>query len=570
MKKYLAMVKLLFVQQYRIRPIGEKKKRVGMVILLVVLGLCFLPMLASLVAGSYFLGTVAGADTGICSLLLLVCQGLVLVFGTIAVISNVFSSKDADKLLFLPVSTTKIFLAKLTVVYVNEVITSAVTILVALLPFGIGAHATVNYFLMLPFALLFVPVLPLFVGCILAIPISAIMSRLKNNAVVKTVVSLLFFVGIMALYMWMISSIGGAAGDIEGDTSDITVVLQNALDSLREAGKKLVFIHPNFMLATAMTVTTFSSWLLSFFVALLEHAALLGILVLAALPVYRRILSSSLEAGGSSKRRRGKETQLQVKNTGVVRGLIFSDLKRVLRNSQLAIQSFAGLIMMPMLVIVLSFAFNQDVEGGGSLVSTLSKDPLYQAVAPLVIVCYMSMLGIGSNVLGLYPISRENKSLYLLKSLPVSFNKVLLAKVVLATVVMLVCDLLTCVLSVIFFGLNWYYCIAMLLLMSLLGFGGMCVTTLLDLKSPKLGWTNFNQSLKNAKNSWIAMLVGLCVTLAMGLAAALFIVWFVATLQWYAVLLMWIVLVGVAFAFAAVSYKIMTGKATAYFERIEP
>ena len=121
---------------------------------------------------------------------------------------------------------------------------------------------------------------------------------------------------------------------------------------------------------------------------------------------------------------------------------------------------------------------------------------------------------------------------------------------------MVLSDTVTCILIVALFGIEWYYGLLMLVTMALLSFGTMCITTLIDLKSPKLGWTNFNQSLKNAKNSWLAMLVGFICMLAMAIVAAAFIVGYVFTSGgWYMLMLMWIFIVGLSVGFAIVSYR---------------
>ena len=227
--------------------------------------------------------------------------------------------------------------------------------------------------------------------------------------------------------------------------------------------------------------------------------------------------------------------------------------------------------MLPVMVVIFYLAFGMSAGEEGKLIDVLKQFELYQIIAPLIFVTYMSMLGITSNIFGLYPISRENKSIYLVKSLPVSFNKYLLSKVILATAVMLISDFLTCLLIVILFGVKWYYGLAMLCVMAMLSFGGMCITTLVDLKSPKLGWTNFNQSLKNAKNSWIGLLIGLVTSLIVGIVGGLFVIlWYFTKSGWYVLLIMWLAIIGVCVAFAFVCYKIMTKNAQKYFEAIEP
>ena len=573
MTKFLALVKLLFVQQYKSRPKSDegkgKKKRVGTIALFIVLGLCFLPMIISVVAAVYYLGLLSKGNVYVAGFLALVCQGLVLMFGLHAVISNVFVSKDADKLLYLPVRLHTIFLAKLTVTYLNEVITTAALVLITLLPFGIGASASVGYYLMLPVAMITIPILPLFLGCILSMPLSALIAKLGKNSAVKTLLRIALYVLIMIVYLYALRSFGFLTPDDEGFNvvDDPEAFITGILDGfVANLAKFTPYLHPNHMIVSAMLANSFLAWLGYFAATVGECVALFAIVALLSLPFYKWMIYAS-EGSGSVKK--GNKEQFHANNNGVVRQLIFTDLKRVARDSQLGFQSFAGIVMMPLIVLIFSMAFGQSTSEGETLLDTMLQEPLYQAIAPIVLMGYMTLIGVGINILGLYPISRENHNVYMLKSLPVAFSKILLAKVLFATAVMLICDTLTCLLIVLFFGIKWYYGLVMLMAMALLCFGSMCITTLLDLKDPKIGWTNFNQSLKNAKNSWIAMLIGLIIMVGVAVVAVVFILWYAVMTEWYVMLLMWLFIFGLAFGFAAVAYKIMVGKAQRYFERIE-
>lgn len=570
MKRFFALAKLLFVQQYRVKPFESKRKKVGTIALLCFVGLCFLPLIVGVAFVTFYMGKYGGPDEGLCAMLILMCQGLVVLFGLPSVMTNIFNGKDADKLLSLPLKPNTIFLAKLFVVYVNEVITSAFSILIILLPFAIGAGASFGFYLMMPLAVLLIPMLPLFVGCIAAMPFSALFAKLKNGSVWRTIIQVAFYIILMGLYVFLMYKMGFMS-DMGEDSSDPQNLVLQMITQLKSVGKSMVYVHPNMMLATGMLATTFGTGALTFFLSLMENFALFGLVVLVSYPFYKWVLASSLEsANGTIRHKKASAEQLQVKNRGVLKELIFTDLKRVARNSQMGFQAFAGLIMMPLLAVIMYFAINRDLDSGLTTIESLASNATYHILAPLAIVAYMSLIGIGTNSLGLYPISRENKSLYLLKSLPISFSKVLLAKVILATSVMLVCDLLTCITVVLLFKIEWYFGIVMMVEMALLGFGGMCVTTLLDLKSPRLGWSNFNQGLKNARNSWIAMLIGIICAAVMAVVATLFVIWFVYTLSWVAIVLMWVVLFGLAFAFAAVACHLMMSRAQRYFDLIEP
>lgn len=576
MKRFFSLVKIMFIDQYQTRSSlsseKEKKARKRTVALYAILAVCFLPIFVSIAVAMYYMGQLSQGNIYLGTLLTLVCQGLVLVFGVRAIMSNVFVVNDADKLTYLPVRAHTIFLAKLTVAYINEVITSAVAIAVTMLPFGIGSGANFQYYLMLIPALVLIPMLPMLLGCLVSMPFSALIARFGKNSAVKTSLRIVTYVLIMSAYLYGVYSLGLFAGsgsdnffnNPESFVKDLIVGLDERLAPV------MPYFHPNYMLFSSMLATSFVSWLVTFTLSLVENALLLGVVFLVSLPFYRKMLTLSLEDGSANIKR--SNSGFRIKNKGIVRELMLTDLKRTARDGQIGFQSFAGIIMMPVIVIILYFSMGIANEGDYTILELMNVSPLYQVIAPLMILAYMTFIGLSTNVLGLYPISRENKSAYMLKSFPVPFAKILLAKVLLATAVMIVSDFVTCVLIVALLGVKWYYGIAMLVTMALLGFGSMCITTLIDLKDPRLGWENFGQSLslRNAKNVWIAMLIGALAVTVIALSSAAFVVWFnLNNDAWYAVLIMWIVILGVTTAFAAVSYKVMNGKATKYFEQIE-
>lgn len=570
MKKYLSLVKLLFVQQYRVKPADGKKKRGGTVAMYVVLGVCFLPMLIGIAACMYFLGLISkelNTAENIVATLIFICQGVVLMFGVPTLISNVFTVKDAGKLLFLPMRSSTIFASKLTVAYLNEVITTAVMLVVTLLPFGIGFSAPIGFYLLLVLALILVPLLPMLVGSIIAIPLSALITKIGKNGVVKTVLQVVLFVIIMGVYLFGMYELGFIGGSEDATEADMAQAL---LLKLQNIGSAMKYVHSDFTLASAMLGTTFAAVVLNLLITLAENALLFGLVLLASLPFYRRMLFASVEGAGVNRRKKVKSNELQIKNQGVLKGLIFTDIKRITRDSQMGFQCIMSLIVLPLMVVIFYLCFSISGEEV-NIVEMLKGQSLYQGIAPIVFLAYMSMLGMTSNVLGIYPISRENKAIYLVKSLPVTFSKYLLAKVILSTAAMLISDTVMCILIVALFGIEWYFGIAMLICMGALCFGAMCITTLIDLKNPKLGWTNFNQSLKNAKNSWLAMLVGLAVSVVLGIISAVCLIgWYFTNAAWYMLLIMWLLIIGASVGFAAVCYNIMSKNAQRYFDNIEP
>ncbi len=562
MKSFFALVKLLFTQQFRSTS-ADKKKRTGTIIAFVVLGLCFAPMLVSLVVAIYSLGTIIGGNQGLVALLILVCQSLVLVLGLPSLIVGVFIPRDAEKLLYLPVKPSTIFLAKLTVAYINEVITTVVTILLLLVPYGIGANMTVGYYLMLLPSLLLIPMLPILLGTAIAMPFALILSKVGKTGLGKTITSIVFFVAFMAIYMTImfgLMDLEASMPDGEITPEQLVAMIQGMVTQL---SSKMVYVHPNYVLAGSITTTGFVSWVTNFLLTLVEFGALATLCILIAQPFYKHMLAGEIEGGGSS----GKKAKLtyDTKPTSIVKQLVLTDFKRTLRDSQMGFQSFVGIIMLPLLVVVFGTTLTETPMGETNFFS----DPLYQLIAPVVLVAYFGLLGGGTNVLGLYPITRENNSFYILKSLPISFEKILMSKVLLSSIVMVAVYLLTTVIAVFTMKIWWYIAIGMMLVLTLTGFGTQCLTTRLDLKEPKFGWSNFNQSLKNSKNSWMAMLIGFIVIIVIGAIVTGFMLLYLATQSEVIILLMWLALTLASALYAFVAYKILVSNSQKLFERIE-
>lgn len=563
MKKFITLVKLLFSQQFKAKASADNKKRGGTIVAFVILGICFAPVLIGVAVVMFALGQLAGANQGIVAMLILFCQALVLLLGLPSLISGVFMPKDADKLLYLPIKPSTIFSAKLTVAYLNEVITTAITILFLLLPYGFGANVGVSYYLMLVPALLLIPLLPILIGSIIAMPFAILLSKVGKNGLGKTLITVLFFVLFMALYMFLMISLTNLEASSPGGeltTEQLLVLIQGVIDQL---SAKMVYVHTNYVLAGSIVATTFASWIVNFLLTLGEFAVLGTLTILIAKPFYRYMLANQIEGGGGSSKK--AKLTYDTKPTSVLKQLITTDLKRTLRDSQLGFRSFAGIILMPLIVIVFGTSMNTDMGEG----VTIFTDPIYQLVAPVLLVAYFALLGCCTNVLGLYPITRENKSFYVLKTLPISFNTILLAKVIFSTLLMVVVSLITTIVAVFAMHIAWYYAIGMMIVLTLVGFGSQCITTRIDLKDPKFGWSNFQQSLKNSKNSWIAILIGFVSMLVIGIIATVFIALYVATQLQILPALMWIALTLASALFAFVAYKIMVSNSQKLFDNIE-
>lgn len=574
MTKFFSLVGLMFKQQFRTKPTqndGDKKKsKVGTIILAILILLLVVPIAVLMFVGCLGIGGYASANlsadtyAGIVGTLILGVQGMTLLFGFHSVLSNVFNCKDADKLLYLPISGSAVFWAKFFVAYVEEAVGGALLLLITVLPFGIGLGAGVGYYLMLLPAMLLVPLLPMLVSSLLSMPLSLLLAKLGKNGIAKTIFNVVMYLAFMGLYIWLMQlfGVGGSGDEDVSDEETLQRVVAMIVDHISTA---IVYIHPDYLTAKAFVATDVSG-LGSFALSLAEFGALFALLALICKAFYGKMLALTVEGDGSSSKKIAKPLTVDKKG-GVVRQLITSDLKRVVRDPQMGFQAFAGMLVVPLIVVILAVGFSSGNDEGMSL-SELAKEN--GMIVGVFLMVYLTLLTAGTNVLGLFPMSRENKSLYLLKTLPVPFEKILLAKVLLATGVALVTDLITALVVVFVAGFNPLSALLLMLGLLAYGFGNMCLTTRLDLRSPKIGWSNFQTSLKNTKNSWLAMLLGLLSAVIVGVTSVGFFVWQSVSGAKYIEWLMFVAVDIVGALYAFVGYRIMSNSAEKLFEKIEP
>lgn len=563
-RHFWTVVGVLLKDQFRAKPTAnetkQKRKRravsTGLVYILIVVG--FSPLLALIGYTIYSLGALRlGMYAETVAFLILVCQGVVLLFSFQSILRNVFMCADGHRLLCLPLTSATIFAAKLFVAYLFETITSVVMAVALLVPFGIGAGFSLSYFLMLLPVTVLLPVLPMFIGILLCIPLSMLLNRLKNHNVLRLVFQVLFFLAAMALYMVFLNSMYKFDGSGNGDINALVVLLRSLLENISGVVK---YVYPVYWMGVTMTSAVWSDVLLGFLGALVCAAVMFLLAVLCALPMYKRNLVGQNEGSSGARKK-----SVQFKQRGIVAELAVTDAKRMFRDKQFGLPALLGIVMLPIISVFMFVGFNAGSEGGGAL----NSFPIYQLIAPLALFAYMLLIGMSANPIVMYPISRENRAFYLLKTYPIGLSYIFKAKLLLGSLSILAGYLLTGILSGILFDIDWIYVVFMTVSMSLYAFAQMCIVTIFDLKNPKLNWTNFNQSLKNSRTVWQSMLVSLVVILVIAGIGVAFGFWYLYSGMDYIITVMWIAVIVLGVAFSAVSYKLLISMGKKLFARIE-
>lgn len=409
-------------------------------------------------------------------------QMMVLFLSMASMFSTLYDAKDTPFLQTLPIKPTGVFFAKFALVYVNALKLSAVVFLPIAYAVTITFNA-VNGFMfygaypLILLVALFVPVLPLFVAVLFSMPIAYVGSYFKGKPTLKSVITIVFYVILMCAYMVVVYFMNTTGFGQEGDVE----ISQGALSSLYGVSRA---IYPDKVLINFCYGINAGK---NFGISAACVVGMIAVMLLLAMAFYKRINTRKTETAAQSAS--GKTT---LKQDSVVMSLVKRDFKSIIRNSMLAMTSFANIIMAPVLIVVMYFITGFKAENGEA------GSPLMTEMMGIGFVIMYAMIFLaGANLLAALAYTREGKSFFATKSMPIKPIDSIKSKVLLATIVpavimvpiMLIALLLykTDIVSTLFIGVD-----TMLMVL-----GINCFNVLFDMKKGNQHWEDMSE-LRNA------------------------------------------------------------------------
>lgn len=405
---------------------------------------------------------------------------IVLFFGIIHLVSVLYLSKDTDFYSMLPVKPSTVFLAKLSYVYLCEAAIVLAIALPVLITLGIVARMWVWYYIITIFTMLFVPMFPLGVAAVFAVPVMLIASKLKNRNVVSLVFYMILFALFFSAYMYFIYM--SSSGEITAES--VTAMLE-AIKSVEYA------MYPYAALSNA--VCGISVYGLSLGVSTIVEvvifiglsAALLFIIWLFAKLMY----SQSVKANNQTDNSKAKVGEF--KATTSMRALIKREYISSMRTTQVAFQCYAVMLLPIFMAIVLSFVMKNAFTAVDDSMQVI--DSTFTKLIPVCTICaVLSTVGNGAST----TFSREGTALASLKVLPVDIKTIVKSKV--SAWIMLAAPI-TAVSVVIMNVIDFNLSIMLLSLFSLVPISVLFVIfgALWDLTAPNLKWTDPMQAVKH-------------------------------------------------------------------------
>lgn len=504
MKDFVLIFKLLMRDLYA-RRVNEKGKSVLSPIIVSMLAL--IPLVVILCVYVFMMAwgmPTRQAFSDLITAVLSMTQVIVVFMSIHTVISVLYSNSDAAFYNSLPFRQMSVFLAKFAVVYVTVLQYVALLAIPLSLSGGIGYAVAgrfagagdmfYGYFAILFVIVPFLPLLPLFVLTLLSMPIAYIASYFKGHTTLKSVLTVLSYIVIMAGYMTFISLMSGngsASGHVENGVN-ITVT-EVALMGLSAIAK--VFYPNKAMIDLANGIAVGQN--IGIMLACIVGMPAL-IIALSAL-FYKRISMRSLETHSENRRREKKEA----KPLKLLPALMKKDFMSVVRNSRQALSMFGLPLIVPVTVVIMYFGMfrNMFVEiGSGSILEML------KLTVPMLVACVILSMG---NVWASMAYTREGKSFMLTRSLPISAATSITSKLLLAVSVAGVSALVTTILAAVIYKFSALNAVLMFIYLMIMITGGAAVNIFFDMKHGNVSWGDMNELRNMSRNNTAGILPAL-------------------------------------------------------------
>lgn len=510
MKNFLTLVKMNIKYTYfkfNFKTAKEKRKYIALIILLAVCFAAPIILITMSCREMVMIGIQNNMLHDILATLFFSSQIIVLIYGTISYINVVYFSKDNEFLLGLPVSQNAIFASKFIVVYLGELIFSAVfilpsTIITAVVCAEMGIAVSAGFYLMIIPAMLLIPLVPVFLISIISFPLSLLVAKLRRNPVVASILSILVFVGAYAAIYIPILKMSSSAGNI-----DFSAYLQ----TFTSISKYTVFAG---LFAKAMLGIEFFKNMGLFLASIIAFTVIAIILSQFG---YKKCISNLIEGNSSRRKSTHIDGDKKYIQRSPARSNLIREFKTTLRDPMMAFSSFMPCFLMPVLIFMITkFAFgmgNADVTAEDLAVMNITK---------YIMIAFM-LIGVGAstNTVAMIAFSREGGTFSLLKTYPIKFSEIVKAKLLFSDIICFITILLSVLITAF---LNIYNVIDIIGLfitsfLTSISISGFALFS--DLKKPNLNWVSVKEITKNnmssLKSLGISMAIAIVISAILGI-----------------------------------------------------
>lgn len=479
----------------------KKRSARGSLILFLVLGIYMVGLMSASSLALFDLLQPAGLQELLVSLYISMGVVLVFLFGILYVISIFYYAGDVEKLLPLPLSADEIIGAKLLVTAAYEWLYLLVLVLPPLIIYGVRSQAAWSYYLLMLLVFILLPVLPLCLASVLTLLIMRFTPLARNrdrfnlvSGLLAMVLALAFVFGSQSLASFseadLLAIIGSGVGSVARLTASVFPGTAWMVDVLTQTGWSVVL-----SLVLLVLVSAGALWLT---------------LRLARLLYFKGVIGIQASAAGRHK----PEVALVQAGTGgsAFWTYVLKDVRVLVRTPIFFMNNVLMNFLWPAFLIIplLSGSGESNLEQMLEMArqTLFNREGFAATIAVAVFValaCFIS----GTNGITSSALSREGRVFYIMKIVPMSYSRQIMAKITVGVLFGLVGTVIPiAILAVVLRPPLWFT-------LSLLAVwpGAVLLPNLsgiiAELFWPKLNWDNEQKAVKQNLNVVYGMILAL-------------------------------------------------------------
>ena len=498
--------------RYRLRKERDKLPQTVLVALGVSLSVGILvAMYSFLMLAIYIVGVGIGNPEIVLVLAFLSLQLFLLVTGIFYVMSVFYYSKDLGNLIPLPVQPWQVLLSKFSVVMAYEYLMALPLLLPPIIIFGLGTAQGALYYIKATVLILASPAIPLAIGSVIAIILMRFFNIGRRKDLFAIIGGFAAVVGVMSFNMWTQHVVGSTGQNFIADLLASKAELINTISRS---------FPPSAWATFSLARADLSSWgYLGLFLAL--TAALVAFMLWLCGKLYYK---SALMGEEVSQRKTSKAAIVGRVSNPVV-SLFIKEWKLLIRTPAFALNCLIGSLIVP-ITIPLSLIQTRNASKGLSILLENPNMAMPLTLGAVGIILLTSAINVTASTC----LSREGKTFWLSRMIPVPPSKQIYAKFLVSFAVAAIGMALSFIIFLAFFQFSLPRAILALALGILGSIPITAVSMIPDIIRPKLLWENPYEAVKQNLNVIIAMtavvlLIGFDVALALGLKAILLPDW---------------------------------------------
>ncbi|MDD4699539.1 MAG: hypothetical protein PHV07_04670 [Oscillospiraceae bacterium] len=396
--------------------------------------------------------------------------------------SVIFTSRDYNIIMSLPVKTSDIIIAKLIVLYGMNLVFTLFVMIPATIVFGVFTAAPVVYYLVALIMMLFIPIVPLIIGTILSILIGIIAGHFKFKNIVNILLMLIFTVGVMFL------------------SFSFSFNVDNP-EQLFNIGNTIIATFYNIYPLTQMYTLAVSGVNILFIFTFIVISAVFGVLFSWIVSLKFKQIYTYLTSTKSTSNYKMQE----LKNSRPLKALYIREVKRYIASPIYIFNTAFGAVMLLIAGVI-------SVVSQETLLQAFSQEPMLanfvNVLIPMIISIFVGM----TNTTDV-SISMEGKSLGIIKSLPVRTADIFLAKILVNLTINIPTVLIAATLFSISFKPGLFIIVMSFLIPLIYSFFTAVFGIVVNLIFPVFDWTNEAAVVKQSVAAMVGILGGMALSI---------------------------------------------------------